>query len=280
MEEHRVVRSEVHGDNTCSQTTFTVHLLNKTTTIDIMHQSESLVDLVGLQVWQGSLMMADFLINLREVLEGRCILELGSGTGFLAALLCHPDLAFDIKRIWATDFAPVVAGTRDESILRLCELNARRMDPNGLICQVRELNLCHSIDSIDFQGSTRYQWKSEDVELWKTCDLILASDVVYDDGLTVGLIERIFELLNSSQSDRVLYISLEKRLVFMKESLQVEAPAYDFFWETFHFLNESISQSTGTKIEATSIDIDSIPQFMDYERSSMLELWRFRKINY
>lgn len=49
--------------------------------IQIEHQQSTNLSLVGLQVWRGALLLADFLLHNRWKFENQCILELGSGVG-------------------------------------------------------------------------------------------------------------------------------------------------------------------------------------------------------
>lgn len=49
--------------------------------IKIAHQDSTELSLVGLQVWRGALLLADFLFHNREKFAKQRILELGSGVG-------------------------------------------------------------------------------------------------------------------------------------------------------------------------------------------------------
>lgn len=47
----------------------------------IEHSRQSSLDLVGLQIWRGALLLADWLIYNNKLLPDGVILELGSGVG-------------------------------------------------------------------------------------------------------------------------------------------------------------------------------------------------------
>lgn len=49
--------------------------------IKIAHQDSTDLSLVGLQVWRGALLLADFLFHNRRTIGNKRILELGSGVG-------------------------------------------------------------------------------------------------------------------------------------------------------------------------------------------------------
>lgn len=50
-------------------------------TIAIEHQRSTVLTLVGLQVWRGALILADFLFHNRKKFASKKLLELGSGVG-------------------------------------------------------------------------------------------------------------------------------------------------------------------------------------------------------
>lgn len=49
--------------------------------IEIEHKRTTVLNLVGLQVWRGALLLADFIITNRKQLANKKILEVGSGVG-------------------------------------------------------------------------------------------------------------------------------------------------------------------------------------------------------
>lgn len=60
--------------------------------IEIEHKKTTGINLVGLQVWRGALLLADYIITNRKQLAGKKILEVGSGVGLtsiVAAKYCE-----------------------------------------------------------------------------------------------------------------------------------------------------------------------------------------------
>lgn len=53
----------------------------RSATIKIAHHDSTELALVGLQVWRGALLLADFLLYNRRNFADKCIVELGSGCG-------------------------------------------------------------------------------------------------------------------------------------------------------------------------------------------------------
>lgn len=59
--------------------------------IEIEHKKTTALHMVGLQVWRGALLLADFIITNRKLLAAKKILEVGSGVGLtsiIAAKYC------------------------------------------------------------------------------------------------------------------------------------------------------------------------------------------------
>lgn len=55
------------------------------------HKKTTVINLVGLQVWRGALLLADFIITNRKELANKKLLEVGSGVGLtsiIAAKYC------------------------------------------------------------------------------------------------------------------------------------------------------------------------------------------------
>jgi predicted nicotinamide N-methyase len=44
-------------------------------------ENSTTLDLVGLQIWRGALILADFIIHNQSVFKDKVVLEVGSGTG-------------------------------------------------------------------------------------------------------------------------------------------------------------------------------------------------------
>jgi len=47
----------------------------------IQHRTRTSLDEVGLQVWRGSLLLADYILHYHEYFIDKCVLEVGSGSG-------------------------------------------------------------------------------------------------------------------------------------------------------------------------------------------------------
>lgn len=258
----------------------------------ICHESTTTLENVGLQVWNGAFLMIDFLLSAKEMIGNSCLLELGSGTGIVAAVIGPL-----VKTIFVTDFS--------DQVLNMCHLNTqachqvklRKLDLKGALPfdgltlsdvsekesiehDIEELNRVNKKHDISKQKDP-YSWTKEDIDLWNLQgEIILVSDLIYDNELTLPFIRCMFQLLSPKRGiQRSLFLSLEKRIVFTIDK-GVCAPAYDFFFEKLQELNQDHFDKNGESIEFVSIDVDSIPVLLETktQRSEYVELWRFRMV--
>ncbi|KAK3730372.1 hypothetical protein QZH41_020668, partial [Actinostola sp. cb2023] len=162
-----------------------------------------------------------------------CGLELGAGVG-----LCSIVLGRVAARVFCTDFG--------EDILRNCQNNAqinahlcKNSRGNGSVVKVRKLDWTKGM-----------------------------SEVIYEDHLTDALFKQISYLIQRNVK-AVFYLSIEKRINFTLDDLDVACPAYDHFIQTIETLQSD-------KI----LQVRRIPavfaQYFDYERVKELELWEMK----
>ncbi|KAK4876718.1 hypothetical protein RN001_009224 [Aquatica leii] len=207
------------------------------TYVEIEHSKNTTLSLVGLQVWRGALLLADWILhNGSNFPTNSTILELGSGTG--------------LTSIVAAMFSTVICTDVDKGdILKLLKANIERN--KSLIRHpaiVGEVNFTKSHTSWDVPNTL------DDV------NIIIAADVIYDNDLTENFVKTLeFFLLNSKVE--YTYVALEKRYVFTTTDCDVSAPCYDFFMECLERLNIAV--------EELSLDF---PQYFQYDRVKELVL--------
>jgi len=71
--------------------------------IEIEHKKSTNISLVGLQVWRGALLLADFIIHNRKYFSKKKILEVGSGVGLtsiVAAKYCREVICTGNSKNW------------------------------------------------------------------------------------------------------------------------------------------------------------------------------------
>ncbi|KAM8710127.1 hypothetical protein ACLKA7_016854 [Drosophila subpalustris] len=181
-------------------------------TIELEHSGATEIKLVGLQVWRGALLLADYLFAQRKELASKTIMELGAGVGLSSiAAAIHGS-----GQVYCTD---VNLG----NILELIRGNVQR---NARLLQGQV-----SVLEYDFMAP-KSQLSAELIEAIDVSDVIMAADVIYDDALTdafVAVIEHIFARAKASGRPKCIYMALEKRYVFTLEDCDSVAPMYEHF---------------------------------------------------
>jgi len=201
---------------------------------------------VGLQVWRGSLVLADYLLENHQQFSGKNLLEVGSGTA-LASIVA----SYCGAKTLATDI-------EGKGILELMKKNIER---NKSLLK-GEIN----VEELNFKSDLSRREDLKDIEV------VLAGDVIYDDEITDDFISFIVNLHNKVTCDTLKFIvALEKRFVFTVADLDTVAPAHDFFIDKLDNFNVK------NKMHKITIDYISLdfPQHFCYERSNdmvMLEI--------
>ncbi|CAH1988895.1 unnamed protein product [Acanthoscelides obtectus] len=211
--------------------------------VDIENKRSTVLGLVGLQVWRGALLLADWLIyNSKNIQKGTHILELGSGVG--------------LSSIIASMFSPVFCTDIDKGdIMPLIKHNVQkntRLVQNPV--EVIELN---------FNSETL---PSTIAEALPNIPVIIAADVIYDDTLTDAFISTVRKLL-APPGDRSIYVALEKRYVFTIADCDSVAPCYEYFMRC-------LKEANGINSEELALDF---PQYFRYERVKELAMWKLSK---
>lgn len=213
-------------------------------TIELEHSRATEIKLVGLQVWRGALLLADYLFSQRKEFGSKTIMELGAGVGLSSiAAAIH-----NSGQVYCTD---VNLG----NILELIQRNVQR---NAKLLQGQV-----SVLEYDFMAS-KSQLSSELVQAIDDSDVIMAADVIYDDSLTdafVAVIDHIFARGKQSGRSKCIYMALEKRYVFTVEDCDSVAPMYE------HFLRQTVNKPW--IIDNITLDF---PQYFEYERCPQLIL--------
>ncbi|XP_063920825.1 methyltransferase-like protein 22 isoform X3 [Zophobas morio] len=208
--------------------------------IEIEHSKSTVLDLVGLQIWRGALLLADWLLYNRETFkEGHYILELGSGVG--------------LSSIVAAMFTPVFCTDINKGgLLKLIKGNALR---NSHLTK-------HPITVLELDFLSQVLPREIVATLEKT-PIVIAADVVYDNVITQAFVRTMGHLL-SKPPKRSIYVALEKRFVFTIADCDAVAPCYEYFVECLQKLEN---------IEMEEVPLD-FPQYFQYDRVKELVLWK------
>nr|CAG4641152.1 EOG090X0C5G [Eulimnadia texana] len=214
----------------------------------IEHQIHTSLDLVGLQVWRGALLLADYLLYCSsgsselKLTSSSNVVELGAGTGLtsvVAAMIAGNVISTDVDRPGILDL-----------IRKNLELNKNFIQATANVC---ELNFYAETFSPELESQL------------KRAEVILAADVIYHDDLTDAFLRTLKKIMNLSPGKTAL-ISVEKRVVFTIAELEACAPCFEYFYENL----ERVFCAADWRIE--HVDNALFPQYFCYERVKELVL--------
>ncbi|XP_070158868.1 methyltransferase-like protein 22 [Polyergus mexicanus] len=212
-------------------------------TIQIEHSISTELNLVGLQVWRGAFLLADYILSHPDLFKNQTILELGSGVGLTSIVASY--LA---KEVICTDI-----NTGD--ILNLIKRNFLR---NHLYVRSG-----YCIEEVNFLN---LGWTKKLEERLQSANIILAADVIYDDKITDGFVRTLSKLLYTKEK-KIIYIALEKRYVFTIADLDTTAPMYE------EFLRCVEKYKMNWSIDYINIDF---PRYFKYDRVKHLVLMKIQ----
>ncbi|XP_065362652.1 methyltransferase-like protein 22 [Calliphora vicina] len=212
--------------------------------IEIQHSEATEIRLVGLQVWRGALLLADYIFHKRDELKNKQILELGAGVGLTSIAA-----GLYVRKVVCTDVD--IGG-----ILDLIRANVKR---NKKLCGNSEIDVLEYDFMVD-----KKSYSKELLNAIDESDIVVAADVIYDDDLTkafINVMEAIFEREKVSNKKKTIYCALEKRYVFTTTEFDSVAPMFE------HFLK--LTMPKPWKFEYVQTDF---PQYFKYERCKHLVL--------
>ncbi|XP_043658578.1 protein-lysine N-methyltransferase EEF2KMT [Drosophila teissieri] len=116
----------------------------------------------GLCTWEAALALGDYLLQHRDLVRGKNIVELGAGTGLLGILLKLPALQLQVGQVLLTDGSePCVQLMRENISLNFPD------SPKEQIPKAEQLN---------WDAVSTFPWESH-----AETDILMAADVIYDD---------------------------------------------------------------------------------------------------
>ncbi|XP_017882154.1 methyltransferase-like protein 22 isoform X2 [Ceratina calcarata] len=209
----------------------------------IEHRTSTELQHVGLQVWRGALLLADYILSNPDLFRDKIVLELGAGVGLTSIVA-----SFLAKEVICTDI-------NVKGILKLIRRNIERNKSyiKSKICT----------NELDFLN---LDWPTFTKQNLHQATVILAADVIYDETITTGFVQTLAKLLNS-ETPKVVYIALEKRFVFTTADMETVAPMFE------DFLRRIEREQLNWDVEYVKIDF---PRYFNYNRVKHMILMKIR----
>jgi hypothetical protein len=152
--------------------------------------------------------------------------------------------------------------------------------------QIELLKCKKGNDNVSFKCLDWSKYDKEDFSnIYQNIDIILAADVIYDNDLTLYLMNTIYKLMisstpNSKSKTTQCFISNEKRCNFSTSTQTITDGALNFFEQCILDLDNY--EDTDAKIRFTAKrvnNLDQMPAFIkSYQRSSHLFIWKIESI--
>uniref|UniRef100_T1HC78 Uncharacterized protein n=1 Tax=Rhodnius prolixus TaxID=13249 RepID=T1HC78_RHOPR len=233
--------------------------------LEIEFSTSTTIPHVGLQIWRGALLLADFIQSHSEIFKDKIVLELGSGVGLGGVVA-----GMHAKEVICSDNSITV---RNAKCFRGYLTIAEYIDKCGIL-QLIKRNINRNkkllkgkvgVSTFDFY---QQEWSVHLTRKIKQSDVIIAADVIYEDSLTEAFVECITKILQTPPVKR-FYLALEKRYVFTMAHLDSVAPCYEYFlkclrnkWSKYPMCNWSLKELK-----------TDFKQYFNYVRTKELVLW-------
>ncbi|XP_023677456.2 methyltransferase-like protein 22 [Paramormyrops kingsleyae] len=229
--------------------------------IKIEHTMATPLEDVGKQVWRGAFLMADFILSQPELFKGSTALELGAGMGFTSLAM-----ATVAKRVYCTDVGRDLLGMCQRNVA----LNRHLLESAGGEVKVRELDWMG--DDFPSDAASEFGWSEEEIaDLHDGTTVLIAADLCYDEDLTDSLFRTLYRMTSNLHQPSAIYLSIEKRLNFTIQHLDISCEAYDHFRRCLRDLGGLTDGKMRFSVESVET---RFPQFFEYERVEQLELWK------
>ncbi|XP_067941523.1 protein-lysine N-methyltransferase EEF2KMT-like [Watersipora subatra] len=152
-----------------------------------LQESGSLVaeGTTGLKTWQASQYLAEYLLANKSLVEGKKVLELGCGLGFLGLAICA-----------ACRCGSYILSDHHSSVLQKLHANIA-INEEKLLC-------IPNVEEIDWNIASAAASSPSQLH---GLDIILAADVVFDKELIPSLVKCIEKLVSSNSQCQVLIAS-------------------------------------------------------------------------
>lgn len=230
----------------------------------IEHHLKTILKDVGLQIWRASFYLMDFLIWSSNLIDNQIVVELGAGLG-----IASMTASLFAQTVFCTDL-PVVVKQAERNY----QLNETSLTKSNI--RFRSLVWSDCLSEPQF-----FDFTENDLNIIKNANVFIAADVVYDDLITIKLMNTLYKLLTlgDTKTRKCCFISGEKRINFNINNLDETDCAYNYFKQCLLELDDYFDSLAGVQFKVTQLDCSQMPQFvLNYERNSFLYIWKLEMI--
>jgi predicted nicotinamide N-methyase len=232
------------------------------------HCMTTTLDLVGLQLWTGGFYLCDYLLHNSDSFAGFECLDLGSGLGLTTMIS-----SLFAKRVYSTDLASVLDQAQANFVLNkhvLDEMVSRHWSGQSALV---------TFDQLDWSN---YADDKRLCNEFGNVNLIIASDVVYDEQLTLDLLNCLFRLManNKTAQPKYAFVSTERRINFDADQMVECSTCYDLFERSMLELNHYAHVDTMIGFQTELVDPNDFSKYLiNYQRNPHLKLWKIKSFN-
>uniref|UniRef100_A0A7S3CZI7 Calmodulin-lysine N-methyltransferase n=1 Tax=Palpitomonas bilix TaxID=652834 RepID=A0A7S3CZI7_9EUKA len=252
----------------------------------IKHKTESTLDDVGLQMWSGSLILADYFLSdcNRNVRGG--VFEIGAGCGFLSLILSEV-----FEEVYCTDSSlpSLELAAHNAEVNDHVGYGRKRSNPRFLPFDWSEDttaifgNGANSASkghlSIDREHHNKSQWRQEDFEYLRKCNVLVGADVVYNEEdvpYLIGLIEAFMKRPIAPEHHHLAVFAVDERKNFDASKMRVSSGAYEVFYLELKELCKRMgafeTDGKNRAMKMRLMDLSSIDKHIVFTRPSSLRV--------
>jgi hypothetical protein len=176
------------------------------------------------------------------------------------------------SRVTSTDLESVVDLARANFLSNqpILEETCRRCNPTRQLAQV-------SFEPVNW---SHYRDDKRLVDPFGRAVLILASDVIYDNDLTLDFLNCTYKLMTSGgEASKCALVSVEQRINVERSGAECST-CYDLFERSMIELDGYVDAKTATEFQTDLIDPHTFAQYFteNYQRNPYLKLWRIKSV--
>eukprot|EP00760_Papus_ankaliazontas_P032770 PhM_4_TR595/c0_g1_i1/m.12288 len=220
----------------------------------LRHKSYSSFEECGVQLWQGSLLLLDYVIHNYNSSSGCAtdFIELGCGLGLIGITLSQ------LLSMTTVSTVKVVMTDYDALTKEACQMNIK---DNNMTTAVSP-ELVH----LDWTQPETYPWKCRHHDLCSPqqhFDVLLAADITYDDDMKHNVADVLVSFFFDQQINHHRYaiVSMEVRQLYTSGRPE-DAEFRDLL------------ASRGLAVEVLEYNDETLPLYTKYKRTDVLQLWK------